>query len=204
MITLSVVVYTAVPRISSTSHGHAIECRLSARAPAPWRVALGRLEADLEASEQQRAALETARTEERATLAAAAAQLAQERTAREAAAAQLAQERAAREAAEARLARSLPEDPRAVANLSADQLERLQQRLHAATGVIAAALAEARRRERECVVCLVQARSVICMPCRHKAVCDGCFEQLRGRDAQCPICRAPLSLRACVTGVLNP
>eukprot|EP00741_Cyanophora_paradoxa_P007405 tig00001127_g7164.t1 len=151
--------------------------------------------------------------QERTAREAAAAQLAQERTAREAAAAQLAQERAAREAAEAQLARSLPEGPQALANVSAVELEQVQQRLYAATGVIAAALAEARRQELErerdarvCVACLENARSVICMPCRHKALCDGCFEQLRGRDAhaQCPICRAALSLHACVTGVLNP
>lgn len=39
----------------------------------------------------------------------------------------------------------------------------------------------------ECSVCLVNAKSVVLMPCRHMCVCETCFTHLD----KCPVCRGP-------------
>jgi len=46
-----------------------------------------------------------------------------------------------------------------------------------------------------CVVCQEEPNVIIMMPCRHKCLCTGCFENLktqhhRRKKVPCPICRA--------------
>mmetsp|Transcript_16018 Transcript_16018/g.45625 ORF Transcript_16018/g.45625 Transcript_16018/m.45625 type:complete len:143 (-) Transcript_16018:1690-2118(-) len=48
-----------------------------------------------------------------------------------------------------------------------------------------------------CVVCQEEPNVIIMMPCRHKCLCTGCFENLKkthtGRKMPCPICRRQCS-----------
>ena len=47
------------------------------------------------------------------------------------------------------------------------------------------AASEAAGRQRDCVVCLEQPRTVVFLPCAHLCVCLACSAQL----SSCPICR---------------
>jgi hypothetical protein len=43
----------------------------------------------------------------------------------------------------------------------------------------------------ECVVCMVDLRDTIILPCRHLCLCYACADSLRYQANNCPICRAP-------------
>eukprot|EP00126_Sphaerothecum_destruens_P002695 Sdes_comp16119_c0_seq1m5348 len=43
----------------------------------------------------------------------------------------------------------------------------------------------------ECVVCMVDAKDTLVLPCRHLCLCSSCAEVLRFQSHKCPICRAP-------------
>eukprot|EP00127_Corallochytrium_limacisporum_P002916 Clim_evm5s143 gene=Clim_evmTU5s143 len=44
---------------------------------------------------------------------------------------------------------------------------------------------------RDCVICMSEARDTMVLPCRHLCLCDSCAEVLRYQSTTCPICRAP-------------
>lgn len=67
------------------------------------------------------------------------------------------------------------------ATLNSDN-ERLQQRLQA----VAASQEEARQKK-ACVVCLDNLPNVVCLPCRHMALCSFCCDACG--LTSCPICR---------------
>lgn len=46
--------------------------------------------------------------------------------------------------------------------------------------------------ERDCVVCMVEARSVR-FGCGHLVCCTGCADHLRAQQMSCPNCRAPIA-----------
>lgn len=61
---------------------------------------------------------------------------------------------------------------------------------------------------KSCVVCLDAPRSVVLLPCKHLAMCDGCSDQLvvhareqfvlgvsSSLQVLCPVCRAPAEQR---------
>lgn len=53
-----------------------------------------------------------------------------------------------------------------------------------------------RKRERECVMCLSEERSVIFIPCAHEVLCVGCNEAHKNQGMRdCPSCRAPIVMR---------
>lgn len=43
----------------------------------------------------------------------------------------------------------------------------------------------------ECVICLVEMRDTLILPCRHLCLCNGCADNLRYQASNCPICRSP-------------
>lgn len=43
----------------------------------------------------------------------------------------------------------------------------------------------------ECVICMVQSRDTLILPCRHLCLCNLCSDSLRYQSSLCPICRAP-------------
>lgn len=43
----------------------------------------------------------------------------------------------------------------------------------------------------ECVICLVEAKDTLILPCRHLCLCNMCADSLRYQANSCPICRAP-------------
>ncbi|GLJ13967.1 hypothetical protein SUGI_0223370 [Cryptomeria japonica] len=55
------------------------------------------------------------------------------------------------------------------------------------------------QRDRECVMCLSEERSVVFLPCAHQVVCTKCNE-LHGKQGMndCPSCRTPIQQRVCV------
>ncbi|KAL7716266.1 RING-type E3 ubiquitin transferase [Entamoeba marina] len=44
-----------------------------------------------------------------------------------------------------------------------------------------------------CVICTSDQREILLLPCRHVAMCSGCYEAVKERSRQCPICRIPIS-----------
>jgi hypothetical protein len=42
----------------------------------------------------------------------------------------------------------------------------------------------------QCVICTVNLRNVILMPCKHYTICSDCFEVLD--QTKCPMCRSPI------------
>ncbi|KAG1677335.1 hypothetical protein FOA52_010714 [Chlamydomonas sp. UWO 241] len=53
----------------------------------------------------------------------------------------------------------------------------------------AAALAD---EESLCVVCFEEERCVTLMPCEHRVLCRGCAVNVRAKNDECPMCRAPI------------
>ena len=55
------------------------------------------------------------------------------------------------------------------------------------------------KRERECVMCLSEERSVVFLPCAHQVVCTTCnkLHEKQGMN-ECPSCRSPIRQRICV------
>ena len=53
----------------------------------------------------------------------------------------------------------------------------------------------------ECVVCMVDLRDTIILPCRHLCLCYACADSLRYQANNCPICRAPFRLERFVHNV---
>ena len=45
-------------------------------------------------------------------------------------------------------------------------------------------------REKKCKVCLTNEKKVIIYPCRHKCVCQACFDEINSKEKKCPYCRA--------------
>ncbi|GAM26902.1 hypothetical protein SAMD00019534_100770 [Acytostelium subglobosum LB1] len=45
---------------------------------------------------------------------------------------------------------------------------------------------------RECVICLVEPKDVLAIPCRHFCLCSKCAETMRTVSIKCPICRSPI------------
>lgn len=43
----------------------------------------------------------------------------------------------------------------------------------------------------ECVICLVEMRDTLILPCRHLCLCNCCADNLRYQASNCPICRSP-------------
>lgn len=43
--------------------------------------------------------------------------------------------------------------------------------------------------ERNCVICMVNARDTTVLPCRHMCMCHDCAHELRKQTSKCPICR---------------
>lgn len=43
----------------------------------------------------------------------------------------------------------------------------------------------------ECVICLVESKDTLILPCRHLCLCNLCADSLRYQANACPICRAP-------------
>ena len=43
----------------------------------------------------------------------------------------------------------------------------------------------------ECIICFVEARDTLILPCKHLAICSLCGDSLRYQASSCPICRAP-------------
>ena len=41
----------------------------------------------------------------------------------------------------------------------------------------------------QCVVCLVEAKSHLCVPCGHMCLCAGCVDAADAVTNGCPICR---------------
>ncbi|GAA0156239.1 hypothetical protein LIER_13774 [Lithospermum erythrorhizon] len=52
-----------------------------------------------------------------------------------------------------------------------------------------------KKRERECVVCLAEERSVLFLPCSHQVVCRQCNKQHAKEMKECPSCRTPIQKR---------
>jgi len=44
----------------------------------------------------------------------------------------------------------------------------------------------------KCVICLIDQRSTLFVPCGHLACCADCADILTSKDAKCPICRSKL------------
>ena len=43
-----------------------------------------------------------------------------------------------------------------------------------------------------CVICTSDPKEILLLPCRHVALCKGCYDELKHRSRQCPICRRRL------------
>nr|XP_043607454.1 putative E3 ubiquitin-protein ligase RF298 isoform X4 [Erigeron canadensis] len=55
------------------------------------------------------------------------------------------------------------------------------------------------KRERECVMCLSEEKSVVFLPCAHQVVCTKCNELHEKQGMKdCPSCRGPIQRRVCV------
>ncbi|BFU21506.1 hypothetical protein EHI8A_125520 [Entamoeba histolytica HM-1:IMSS-B] len=44
-----------------------------------------------------------------------------------------------------------------------------------------------------CVICTTDPREILLLPCRHITMCAGCYEEVKERTHQCPICRTPIT-----------
>ena len=44
----------------------------------------------------------------------------------------------------------------------------------------------------ECVICFVNAKSMMVSPCRHVSTCEPCMDRIRMREQPCPKCREPI------------
>ena len=44
-----------------------------------------------------------------------------------------------------------------------------------------------------CVICITDPREILLLPCRHVAMCAECYEEVKERTRQCPICRANIT-----------
>ena len=47
--------------------------------------------------------------------------------------------------------------------------------------------------EELCVICTTDPREILLLPCRHIAICADCYEEVKDRTKQCPICRMDIS-----------
>ena len=48
-----------------------------------------------------------------------------------------------------------------------------------------------------CVICMCDLRSVVCIPCGHMVLCQGCWDELKPSAAgskDCPMCREPVTM----------
>ena len=43
--------------------------------------------------------------------------------------------------------------------------------------------------ERLCVVCMVHAKKVLLLPCKHMCMCKACTDKVLAGSGQCPVCR---------------
>jgi hypothetical protein len=72
----------------------------------------------------------------------------------------------------------------------------LDRRASAKLAREASELADDDETRRNCVICTVEPRDIICWPCRCLAICDGCRENLASRASTskhtCPCCRRPV------------
>ncbi|KAG1677334.1 hypothetical protein FOA52_010713 [Chlamydomonas sp. UWO 241] len=50
-----------------------------------------------------------------------------------------------------------------------------------------------RDEETLCVVCFEEERCVTLMPCEHRVLCDVCAVNVRAKNDECPMCRAPIN-----------
>ncbi|KAL5563475.1 hypothetical protein UlMin_033222 [Ulmus minor] len=44
----------------------------------------------------------------------------------------------------------------------------------------------------ECVICMIKAKDIFVLPCRHMCMCSECAKELRFQSNKCPICRQPI------------
>lgn len=44
-------------------------------------------------------------------------------------------------------------------------------------------------KEKECVICMSEAKDTMLLPCRHYIVCGRCSSELISRTKKCPVCR---------------
>jgi hypothetical protein len=83
-----------------------------------------------------------------------------------------------------------------------DELQEEAKRHRGTADQLSAAAAANRRLEEEkeslsleCAVCADARPSVIYLPCKHLAVCDGCDGRLEERGQSCPMCQAEVKQR---------
>lgn len=52
-----------------------------------------------------------------------------------------------------------------------------------------------RHSQASCVICMENLANVVCLPCKHLALCSFCSQQSYAERSQCPICRGSISER---------